>query len=183
VRGKLLLGAVVIAVSTTASATDTAGRSDQEDVREETGSMTGSEYQRHIPDFVDAAIDLVRERYGGAWLDSSGDPTLFVAVVDPSPEDVATLTSSTPSGVDVRVVGVRYSEQDLEEFAQRLRGRLLERRSVVAIGLDVATNGVRLSLSEEDYGALTSAHEAVPKDALSVDIGPVLQGRALDTSA
>jgi hypothetical protein len=134
-----------------------------------------------VPALIDSVVGLVGNRFGGAWLGETetGNLTLHVGVVRPTADDESGLKAAAPPGVTVRVVGVRYSERQLEGFERRLRGLIETRPTVNGTGYDVTRNAATISLERTDEQVIREARQIVPEDALRIVLAPGLEGRAV----
>ena len=120
---------------------------------------------------LDAAFDLLGERFGGWYFDGSGTPVVLVKGLDAG-EQTDLLRRLGLQDQRVRLATARFSEAELERFADVLADR--EDDNVSAVSYDVPRSQVVLHVSRPCAGnELDELLGEVPADAVRVEVGEV----------
>jgi hypothetical protein len=119
------------------------------------------------------------ERWGSAWLDLEGRPTVNIGLVEPTPDDVAEAVDAAKNvGWLARLVAVRYSAGELGMFQDRLTEVLLRRpHTWTSCWADPMLNKIVVVLPETQPRLLQDLMSAVPPDALVISAQPGARGR------
>jgi hypothetical protein len=118
---------------------------------------------------MDALVDLFGDRYAGGLFDDAG--TLVVLVKDLGTREQADATAQLRlDAAAVQVRPARYSEAELEAFANRFT----DRDAVSAISFDVEPSQLVLHVGTfGEASELATALGDVPSEAVRIEIGSV----------
>jgi len=109
-----------------------------------------------------------------------GRPTVNIGVVGLEDQDSRLLDELGPDGADVRLIPVRYSEQQLQAFGRRSSpsfGRLpMGPCSASGSG---RRNEAGVTLDVEDQALVRELETLVPAEALHIEVSPGLRAEAL----
>ena len=118
---------------------------------------------------LDAVAEMFASRYGGAFFDDDGTPVALVKQLDPD-EQVRAGARLDLQKAGLRLASARYSEADLEAFADAVEDNL----DVSAVAIDVQHSRLVLHVRRAlDDGELAGLLGPVPHDAVRVEVGEV----------
>jgi len=125
------------------------------------------------------------ERYGGAWVDSTGIASLLVVgVVGPSSADDSLVkTVAGPLGSNrVRVTPVRLPASELARGRERVAAVLDAAGASYAIAVDLPSQKVSVEADRLDAPVIDAVRAAVPTDVLDLFVDPTLAFEATHQS-
>jgi hypothetical protein len=129
-------------------------------------------------DALDPVLESLKakfgERWGSAWLDWEGQPTINIGLVEPTPEDIAEVVDQAKNvGWLARLVAVRYSAGELGVFQDRVT-EVLKRGPHIwtSCAADPRLNKIVVEVPEIEPRLLQDLISSVPSDALIISVQP-----------
>jgi hypothetical protein len=127
-----------------------------------------------LNEVISSIMGIAEDRFGGVWLGSEPESRdVFVAVVDPTQGEIDRIEELTRgAGWIATCRAVRYSERQLEEFADGLVPLMRGAEHWIATGPRPELNQVEVQLTMADPALVRTLTGTIPGDALTVTIVP-----------
>jgi hypothetical protein len=125
---------------------------------------------------LDPVLESLKVRFGGrwgaAWLDWQGHPTVNIGLVAPTPNEIGEVVNQVKNvGWLARLVAVRYSVEELGGFQDRLTEVLLRGRyKWTSCHTDPRLNKIVVELPDMQPQLLQDLIPAIPSDAIVISV-------------